>query len=121
VSDLKTQGKKMNEFCENHCMKCEHGEPWGEDTSFSHHFGIERGMETHITCNHDNGSEDPTGAWACPLMIAAHEVNVAKGETDCPITCEHIGYYIEEIIEGEPLTYCHRRKGECTHKLKIGA
>ena len=55
-------------------------------------------------------------------MIAAHEANVAKGETDCPITCEHIAYEIEdELPEGEAIQYCHLRKGECTHKLKKGA
>jgi len=118
VSDLKTQGKTMNEFCENNCIKCEHGEKWIEDTSFSHHFGIERGEETHITCNcAEPKYDDPSCVADCPLMIAAHEANVAKGETDCPITCEHIGYYIEEIIEGEPLTYCHRQGKECTKKL----
>jgi len=110
----------MNEFCEKHCMKCEHGEPWEMDTSFSHHFGIERGEETHITCNcAEPKYDDPSGAWDCPLMIAAHEVNVAKGETDCPITCEHISYEIkDELPEGEAIQYCHRRKGECTQKLK---
>lgn len=77
--------------------------------------------EDHITCTNGQDYDDPSGAWDCPLMVAAHAVDVANGGTDCPIMCEHIAYEIkDELPEGEAIQYCHR-KGECAQKLQKGA